>query len=406
MSRRVFGFGLAVTFLSLQGCGRDLPDSSTPMSVGPGQVQGLSVTQSGINPYVGADMYVDAKFASQVESSIQKSPELARELGVIGKQSTAIWLDRIAVLDTLETKLLAARAQQQASGRPVVITFVVYNLPERDCAANASNGELNVGNGGLARYRAEYIDRIASAFAKFPDLRIAAIVEPDSLPNMATNMNLARCQLASSIYREGVVYAIRSLGVPHVSLYLDVAHGGWLGWDDNRVKVAQVYSEVLSAAGGSHLIRGFANNVANYSPLYRANPDPLPDSYYQWNPARDEITYVQKLSETFAAYGIQNRSFLIDTSRNGNPAARQTWGNWCNIARAGIGERPKAAPMAGVDAFLWVKPPGESDGISEVGAPRFDLSCQSSDSLLGAPQAGEWFHQHIVSLVGNAKPAL
>jgi cellulose 1,4-beta-cellobiosidase len=189
-------------------------------------------------------------------------------------------------------------------------------------------------------------------------------------------------------------------------MYLDVAHGGWLGWDDNRAKVAQIFSEVLTAAGGSHLIRGFASNVANYSPLYRANPDPLPDSYYQWNPARDEVTYVQKLAETFAAYGIQNRNFLIDTSRNGNPVSRQTWGNWCNIARAGIGERPKAAPLPGVDAFLWVKPPGESDGVSETGAPRFDLSCQSSDSLLGAPQAGEWFHDHIVSMARNANPAL
>lgn len=404
MSHRMFGFGLAVTLLALQACGREGSNISVPKSTN--QDQGSYVTQNEANPFVGADMYKDAKFAAQIESSVQKTPELARELGVIGQQSTAIWLDRIASLDTLEEKLLAARAQKDASGRPVVITFVVYNLPERDCAANASNGELNTGNGGVARYRGEYIDRIASAFAKFPDLRIVAMMEPDSLPNLATNMHMARCQVAAPIYREGVVYAIRALAMPHVSMYLDVAHGGWLGWDDNRAKVAQIFSEVLTTAGGSHLIRGFASNVANYSPLFRASPDPLPDSYYQWNPSRDEVTYVQKLAETFAAFGIQNRNFIIDTSRNGNPVARQTWGNWCNIARAGIGQRPKAAPMDGIDGYLWVKPPGESDGVSDPGAPRFDLSCQSQDSLLGAPQAGEWFHDHIISMAKNANPVL
>ena len=79
---------------------------------------------------------------------------------------------------------------------------------------------------------------------------------------------------------------------------------------------------------------------------------------------------------------------LIDTSRNGwGGTARPTGaehvdrrrhlrqrqsridrrihaGNWCNQTGAGLGERPKAAPAAGIDAYVWVKPPGESDGSS------------------------------------------
>jgi len=35
--------------------------------------------------------------------------------------------------------------------------LVIYDLPGRDCAAKASNGELPVGS--LSRYKSEYIDR-------------------------------------------------------------------------------------------------------------------------------------------------------------------------------------------------------------------------------------------------------
>jgi len=38
-----------------------------------------------------------------------------------------------------------------------ILGVVVYDLPGRDCAAKASNGELAVGE--LARYKSEFIDR-------------------------------------------------------------------------------------------------------------------------------------------------------------------------------------------------------------------------------------------------------
>jgi hypothetical protein len=40
-------------------------------------------------------------------------------------------------------------------------------------------------------------------------------------------------------------------------------------------------------------------------------------------------------------------------------------GNWCNQSGAGLGERPQASPQANIDAYGWIKPPGESDGSSE-----------------------------------------
>jgi cellulase/cellobiase CelA1 len=38
-----------------------------------------------------------------------------------------------------------------------ILGIVIYDLPGRDCAAKASNGELAVGS--LATYKTQYIDR-------------------------------------------------------------------------------------------------------------------------------------------------------------------------------------------------------------------------------------------------------
>ena len=56
--------------------------------------------------------------------------------------------------------------------------FVVYNLPNRDCAASASNGEYSVADDGLTKYKA-YIDSIKTQLAKYPDVSTALVIEPD-----------------------------------------------------------------------------------------------------------------------------------------------------------------------------------------------------------------------------------
>lgn len=66
-----------------------------------------------------------------------------------------------------------------------------------------------------------------------PNTAFALIIEPDSLPNLITNSAVAACQQSAAGYREGVAYALRSLNLPNVALYLDAGHGGWLGWNDN-----------------------------------------------------------------------------------------------------------------------------------------------------------------------------
>jgi len=85
--------------------------------------------------------------------------------------------------------LAEARKQQQASGKPTLSVVVVYDLPNRDCAANSSAGELKVEENGAARYRTEFIDVIVNTSRLFRPAH-RGHPEPDSLGNLVTNMNL------------------------------------------------------------------------------------------------------------------------------------------------------------------------------------------------------------------------
>jgi cellulose 1,4-beta-cellobiosidase len=115
---------------------------------------------------------------------------------------------------------------------------------------------------------------------------------------------------------------------------------------------------------------------------------------------------VKKLAVGLADHGVRNKGFIVDTSRNGKGQIRKVWGNWCNIKGAGLGERPRAAPEPFVDAYFWIKVPGESDGTSDPSQPRFDPDCASAESASGAPQAGTWFQSYFLDLVRNATPPL
>ncbi|MEO6091293.1 MAG: glycoside hydrolase family 6 protein, partial [Umezawaea sp.] len=121
-----------------------------------------------------------------------------------------------------------------------------------------------------------------------------------------------------------------------------------------------------------------------------------------------------------------NVNTYVDESRVDR---RNHRGAWCNPLGAGIGERPQATPAASaashLDAFVWIKPPGESDGIAtktegpnEEGKqhdpmcdPAFRGDQQANGSNLtgampSAPHAGAWFPAEFKMLVENAYPAL
>jgi hypothetical protein len=121
------------------------------------------------------------------------------------------------------------------------------------------------------------------------------------------------CQEAKSAYKNGIVYAIKKFALPNVSVYLDAAHSGWLGWDDNRAKIAKIFKSVLHDAGGPGMIRGFALNTANYTHLSNRDGAVLEPT----NPCPNELTYAKTLGKTLEMYGFKNHGYIIDTSRNG-----------------------------------------------------------------------------------------
>ncbi|MFE9601067.1 glycoside hydrolase family 6 protein [Streptomyces hokutonensis] len=444
------------TAFTLDGVTCNVDDGSGGGGGGGGTDPGTRVD----NPYAGAKVYVNPEWSAKAAAETGGSR--------ISNQPTGVWLDRIAAINGVNGGMglrahLDAALAQKGSGEEVV-QLVVYDLPGRDCAALASNGEL--GPTEIGRYESEFIDPIAAILAdsKYASLRIVTTIEIDSLPNLVTNTGgkataTPQCDtmLANGNYVKGVGYALNKLGaIPNVYNYIDAGHHGWLGWDDNFAPSANLFYQAANAEGATvDDVAGFITNTANYSAL-KENNFTINDSvngvsvrqskWVDWNRYVDELSYAQAFRSQLVSVGFNSGiGMLIDTSRNGwGGSARPTGpgattsvdtyvdggrydrriqvGNWCNQSGAGLGERPQAAPATGIDAYVWMKPPGESDGSSTAIAndegKGFDRMCDPtytgnarngnnmSGALPNAPLSGHWFSAQFQQLMANAYPPL
>lgn len=129
----------------------------------------------------------------------------------------------------------AIRTQRLPPNKKLIVPFVIYNLPDRDCSAKASDGELSIENDGINKYK-QFIDQIAAEINKppFDRLDFAVVLEPDSLGNSVTNTESApKCKIAAPGYLTGLSYAVKKLQQKNVALYIDAAHSNWLGWPGN-----------------------------------------------------------------------------------------------------------------------------------------------------------------------------
>ena len=77
---------------------------------------------------------------------------------------------------------------------------------------------------------------IVALIQKHPNTAVALVIEPDSLPNLVTNLDDPKCAAASDDYQNGIAYAVEQLNLPNVAMYIDAGHGGWLGWPDKTRK--------------------------------------------------------------------------------------------------------------------------------------------------------------------------
>ena len=296
---------------------------------------GVTASDYPPSPFLGRTLYVDPASVSAEQAAALRAtnPDAADALYDIARQSQADWYGDWIPTDSLSAAVAARnQAIRAVHAYPVL---VAYNIPERDCDSHSGGGAVSAG-----AYRA-WIDALVDGIGSTP---VAVIVEPDALAQLDC-LSASEQRTRLDLLR----YAVTELAAqPHIAVYLDAGHSDWVAADE--------MAERLSRAGIGHA-RGFSLNVSNFGATV------------------DEVAYGREISPQ-----IGWKRFVIDTSRNGNGAG--TDGDWCNPTGRALGQKPTA--LTGdrlVDAFLWIKHPGESDG-----------TCN------GGPAAGEFWWQYAMEL--------
>jgi endoglucanase len=296
-----------------------------------------SSSASSASALAGARLYVDPSSNARRTADQWRAtrPADAAQLDKIAVQPQARWFgdwntNIWADVDAATTAMTSAGA---------VPVFVAYNIPQRDCGGLSGGNQVSV---------ASYKQWISGFAAGIGARRAAVILEPDALANMDC-LSPADQQTRLSLF----AYAIAAFkALPATSVYIDAGHAKW--------QAVSVMASRLTAAGVADAA-GFALNVSNF----------VSDA--------DNIAYGQKLSSL-----IDGKHFIIDSGRNGlGPTSNN---EWCNPTGRALGTRPTTnTGVAGLDAFLWIKTPGESDG-----------ACN------GAPAAGQWWADYALGLAQRA----
>jgi endoglucanase len=376
-------------------------------------------------------LYVD--WNSSVIASARSLNDQNRQNAItIASYPTAIWLTGGT---PSEVSARAAKIVTDAAAEGKVPVIVAYNVPFRDCQQYSAGGAANT-----AEYRA-WIDGLASGIG---NSAAAVILEPDGLgiiPHYTSITGTAEwCRpaeldpaTAANDRFDQLNYAVDSLTArPNTAVYLDGTHSGWLGAGDAAHRLVRA---------GVQRADGFFLNVSNYELTerlmkygtwvskcihYGTNPaeggwrlghfDWCASQYFPANPS-DFSTWA--LTDQWYADNVDNAPnaptpqtlahFVIDTSRNGQgpwsaPAGKYSDPEvWCNPPGRGLGDRPTThTGSALIDAKLWIKVPGESDGRCLRG------TSGPADPERGIvdPAAGAWFKEQAAELITLANPAL
>jgi endoglucanase len=358
--------GLAGTLamLALPGCASSTPDTvpaSVPKAAPPSAVATAAATAppppssaaasavptttaiparvKGQNPFAGIRWYVNSysQAAGAADEWQRTHPADAKLLQKIAQQPTGWWMGEWSG-DIEPAVHNLGNATNSLGMVPVV---VAYNVPNRDCGQYSKGGSTSPEG-----YR-KWIRDFAKGAESF---RMIVVLEPDALGQLTKCLSPADQKARLAMIHDAVNVLEAT---PGVSVYVDGGNAKWLPAPDMAKR--------LKAAGVEDA-DGFALNVSNYVAT------------------DDTIAYGHAIS---AALG--GKHFVIDTGRNGNGATEDA--QWCNPKGRALGHVPTTEtgdPI--VDAFFWIKPPGESDG-----------ECN------GGPKAGEYWPQAAVDLAKNAK---
>jgi endoglucanase len=334
-----------------------------------------------------------------------------------------------------------------AAAKREVPVLVAYNIPGRDCGGFSAGGAQTT-----AEYKA-WIDALATGIGNG---KAVVLVEPDGLGLLPSNCGGPN---ASYPFTDDERYAELNYAVdrleqqPQTIVYLDGTHSAWLNVHDISTRLVQA---------GVQRAQGFFLNVSNYQytpnlvsygtwiskciARITATPrsDDCPDQY--WNGGPHPALIADLLGEwtgvALSRYGQWSDTtttpelntsgenvryssttgtthFVIDTSRNGlgpwqfpatypNDAVAQ---DWCNPPARGLGLLPTAntgVPLL-LDAYLWVKVPGESDGSCNRGSGTSidpEWAAITGNPSFVDPAAGDWFPEQALQLARLASPPL
>ncbi len=286
------------------------------------------------DPLGGDQFYVNpADSAVTAENQLQATGQTsaAAQIQTIASQPEATWLTSDS-----STSVVAGIMSAAAKSATVPV-FVLYNIPWRDCGQYSSGGASSAD---------DYEGFVNSVVAALGQGRAVLIVEPDALSELSC---LSSAQ--QQTYYQLIGYAAHQIDTDaNASVYVDAGNPGW-------VPAATEAAALQQALGSAKA--GFAVNASNFAST------------------EADVAYGTAISQ--AAGG---RHFVVDTSRNGGNAAA---GQWCNPPGAGIGANPTTnTANALVDADLWIKDVGESDG-----------TCN------GGPAAGQFWLSYALQLVAN-----
>jgi endoglucanase len=238
-------------------------------------------------------------------------PGDAALLDRIAREPVAMWISRS------HARAASHRAAVEARRSGRVPVLVAYALPNLDCRG-----------GGLpssAAYR-EYIRDMAAGLGRVP---AAIILEPDALPAMDC-LNAAGRSQRTSLMR----WAVRHFNArTRAAVYLDGGNPIW--------KRPGTMAPRLRAAGVREA-RGFSVNVSNFVQTDRS------------------AAFARDLARRIGG-GVKA---VIDVGRNGNGPGSDP----CNPPGRALGRPPTTRTGDSVvDALLWIKPPGQSDGTCNGG---------------------------------------
>jgi endoglucanase len=331
---------------------------------------------------------------------------------------------------------------QRATGKGTVPILVAYSLPFRDCSQYSAGGVTSV---------QEYEAWIGGFAAGIGNNKAVVILEPDGLGIIpwykqfrglpAEAADYEWCQPAEADEATAaddrfamLNYAVDALkAYPNVRVYLDGTHSGWLGSGDAAHRLVEA---------GVERADGFFLNVSNYRLTehlvkygtwiskciwFATDPGSWGNGHFDWcasqyYPANPNDFSTWHLTDEWYTNNVESQTwvpypgdaglmhFVVDTSRNGQgpwtPPADHPAGDpqdWCNPPDRGLGYRPTAntgQPL--LDAYLWIKIPGESDGQC------YRWTSGPLDPVRGIqdPPAGQWFPEMALELAQNANPPL